>query len=478
MPTTRLTKLLFVLSLLATGIMLIASYDDARDERELSYYRKKQVLLEIASQLDNGLTGSFDQILIDANQSNIADKDKIQALNKVLQPKVDALSQKYPGYGLGYYSRDLNSNISVAPFAPSFLQPIKRTVVYDTGKFEFEYIEKAILWEEKPAISVRYPIYRDGNIIGHSFANSKIEDVEAVYMQELYTRFFRILIIWLASLAIIYYIGYTFRQCLIGLTRSIKEASRDVSSFKEIPELLPILETTLELRETIQRERDKVHRLDRFNLIGEMAAGVAHEIRNPLTVIKGYLQFIRLKVAGMDEQFVTILKELSRVEDIITDFLSLARNKKIENKAVNLNVIFNEIYPLLLAESLKKGVELKVRLSCNMADIYADEKEMKQLILNLARNGIESIEGHGIINISTTADHNLVTLSISDSGCGIPGESIKKIFDPFYTTKNEGTGLGLSVCQSIVERHGGNIEVISHIGKGTTFIITFPVLIS
>lgn len=99
MPTTRLTKLLFVLSLLATGIMLIASYDDARDERELSYYRKKQILLEIASQLDNGLTGSFDQILIDTNQSNIAHKDKIQALNKVLQPKVDALSQKYPGYG-------------------------------------------------------------------------------------------------------------------------------------------------------------------------------------------------------------------------------------------------------------------------------------------------------------------------------------------------------------------------------------------
>ncbi len=223
-----------------------------------------------------------------------------------------------------------------------------------------------------------------------------------------------------------------------------------------------------------EKLREDMAKLDRLNLVGEMAAGVAHEIRNPMTVIKGYLQFLSKKVPDcMREQFRVVLNELERIEHIITDFLSLARNKLIEYKKQDLNAIIKGIVPLISTDAMERGIELKLNLAENLPHLILNEKEIKQLLLNLARNGFEAMSQHGTLTIESSVAGDTVSLCVTDCGCGIRKENYEKIFDPFFTTKETGTGLGLSVSASIVRRHNGIIEVQSEESKGTRFIITF-----
>ncbi|XFO68651.1 Adaptive-response sensory-kinase SasA [Sporomusa silvacetica DSM 10669] len=224
-----------------------------------------------------------------------------------------------------------------------------------------------------------------------------------------------------------------------------------------------------------ERMKAEIAKLDRFNLVNEMAAGVAHEIRNPMTVIKGYLQYFSRKVpSDMIEQFTIVLNELERVEQLITNFLSLANNKAIERKSQNLNTIITQITPLILSDTNKRDIELAMVLDKGCPDLLLDDKEIKQLILNLVRNGLEAMSGHGILTIETSVRDDMVHLFVKDCGCGIDKEYLNKIYDPFFTTKANGTGLGLSVCAGIVRRHAGTIQVQSEAGQGTRFTIVFP----
>ena len=223
------------------------------------------------------------------------------------------------------------------------------------------------------------------------------------------------------------------------------------------------------------RQRDLAH-IDRFNLIGNMAAGLAHEIRNPMTVVKGYLQYFKQKIPiSLHDQLDLVLSELGRIETITTEFLAIAKSKPIEPEEQDLNLIIESIAPLLLTEVLQRAMTLEVKLDRDIPKLMLAEKEIKQLLLNIAINGLNAMKEHGILIIETKYQNGAVLLCIDDCGTGIPKELQKKIFDPFFTTRDEGTGLGLSVCASIVTRHNGTIDVHSEDGKGTRFIITFSV---
>ncbi len=223
-----------------------------------------------------------------------------------------------------------------------------------------------------------------------------------------------------------------------------------------------------------EKLKEQMTNLDRLNLVSEMAAGVAHEIRNPMTVIKGYLQFLGKSVPdSIREQFCIVLSEVGRIESIITDFLSLAGNKIVENKEQNLNAIIEGIIPLIMTDATERGIELKINLAEELPCLMLNAKEIKQLLLNLTRNGIEAMGQQGTLLIESFAAGDEISLCVEDSGCGIRKEDQEKIFDPFFTTKDDGTGLGLSVCAGIVRRNNGRIKVQSKQGKGTRFTINF-----
>lgn len=227
----------------------------------------------------------------------------------------------------------------------------------------------------------------------------------------------------------------------------------------------------------IQIEKQKMdsalNRLERLNLIGEMAASIGHEIRNPLTTVRGYLQFFQYKemYSQHREQFKTMIEELDRANVIITEFLSLAKNKVVEFEIGNLNDSINALLPLIRADAIHTGHEIEVDLG-HIPNIKLDRKEIRQLLLNLIRNGLEATPPGKKVMIKTNLIDGKVVLSIQDTGSGIPKEIMDKLGTPFVTTKDTGTGLGLPVCYRIIERHDASIEVDTG-AMGTIFYVKF-----
>lgn len=219
-------------------------------------------------------------------------------------------------------------------------------------------------------------------------------------------------------------------------------------------------------------------RMDRLNLVGEMAASIGHEVRNPMTTVRGYLQFFQRKdeFAKHGEQLSIMIEEIDRANSIITEFLALAKDKTLTMKKGNLNDCVKALHLLLQADAFHRGHNLRMELG-EIPDFDFDEKEIRQMILNLVRNGMEAMDSNGVVMIRTYVDSGQLKLVIEDSGSGIPNEVIPKLGTPFVTTKDDGTGLGLAVCYRVAERHGAKIEVSTG-PNGTTFTINFNPLIA
>lgn len=219
----------------------------------------------------------------------------------------------------------------------------------------------------------------------------------------------------------------------------------------------------------------EVARLDQLNLVGEMAAGIAHEIRNPMTTARGFLQLLKAKdeCAKFTDYFELIIEELDRANSIITEFLSMAKNKRIDLIQCNLKSIIQALAPLIQADAAI--YDKSVEITCEeVPDLLLDEKEIRQLILNLVINGLEAMENRGVLSIRIfTRDHEVI-LSVQDQGKGIDPEILEKLGTPFFTTKEKGTGLGLAICYSVAARHNANIDVKSG-PQGTTFWVRFKI---
>lgn len=213
-------------------------------------------------------------------------------------------------------------------------------------------------------------------------------------------------------------------------------------------------------------------RMDRLNLVGEMAASIGHEIRNPMTSIRGFLQMFSDKYIE-DKEFLNIMiGELDRANSIITEYLSLAKNKSVDLAPINLNKILNNLSPLIQANAAIQDKEILMEIE-DVPRLLLDEKEIRQLILNFVYNGLEAMAPGGILTIRTVNQEDNVTLFIEDQGKGIAPEILNKLGTPFFTTKDDGTGLGLAVCYGIATRHNARIDIETS-PKGTVFMVRFP----
>lgn len=263
--------------------------------------------------------------------------------------------------------------------------------------------------------------------------------------------------------------NYEARVRIKGMTRTVL-LSAAIIWWHNKPCVLLVINDITELKNYNQ----EISRLDRLNLVGEMAAGIAHEVRNPMTTVKGFLQLMRSD-PRYDEDFENMdlmIEELDRANGIITEFLSLARNKAVKLVRSDINTRLLKLYPLLQAEALKKDIKLDMDLHESQA-IMLDEADLRQLVLNLAINGMEAMPQGGTLTIRTYEDRYGVNLIVEDRGAGIPANLVEHLGKPFFTTKEKGTGLGLAVCCRVVERHNAYMEFDSS-PKGTMFTIIFP----
>ncbi|MED1015195.1 PAS domain-containing protein [Bacillus atrophaeus] len=214
---------------------------------------------------------------------------------------------------------------------------------------------------------------------------------------------------------------------------------------------------------------------EKLSIAGQLAAGIAHEIRNPLTAIKGFLQLMKPTMEGNEHYFDIVFSELSRIELILSELLMLAKPQQHAYKEhLNLKKLISEVTALLETQANLNGIFIKTAFQRESIFINGDQNQLKQVFINLIKNAVESMPDGGTVEIDTTEDEHSVHVTIKDEGEGIPEKVLKRIGEPFLTTKEKGTGLGLMVTFNIIENHQGTIQVDSKPEKGTAFKISFP----
>ncbi len=265
---------------------------------------------------------------------------------------------------------------------------------------------------------------------------------------------------------------------LVGAkTGGARFAKLEISFISSIlPQAGIALENALLFKEQRERFR-RMSRADRLATIGELAAGAAHEIRNPLTAIRSSLQYLEAKSA--DEASLKLisaaLQETARINEIVSALLSFSRPSETVQERYNLVETLEEGLDLVSFQARKQQVVLRREFPDEALTVRGDRSQLKQLFLNVFLNAIQAMPGGGELKVEALRkDGPKAVVAVTDTGDGIPEENLDRIFDPFYTTKKSGTGLGLSICYNIIKSHRGDIEVKSKTGQGTTILVSLP----
>ena len=229
----------------------------------------------------------------------------------------------------------------------------------------------------------------------------------------------------------------------------------------------------------IKRLEAEVERSRRLASLGGLAAGVAHEIRNPLSSIKGFATHFRerfVDVPGEREAAEVMIREVDRINRVITQLIELARPLKMNIVPVSLPVVIRHALALIENEAAKKGVAVQTDMPAGKWEISIDADRMTQVFLNLFLNALEAMEKGGELRVSLLGqEEKAIRITIADTGRGIPAADLPRVFDPYFTTRSAGTGLGLAICHKIVEAHQGEIFLESEEGKGTKVSLILPV---
>jgi PAS domain S-box-containing protein len=223
-----------------------------------------------------------------------------------------------------------------------------------------------------------------------------------------------------------------------------------------------------------KKSQEILQNAEKLSIAGQLAAGIAHEIRNPITAIKG---FIQLMEAGFDNKdYLNIMSsEIERIEEILSELLILAKPQAGKFEQVDINLLFSQIVPLLETQAILNNVEIIVETSPDAMYIHCDENQLKQVFINYIKNAIEAMPGGGKLEIKIDkTDQGQLTIRFKDDGVGMSEETLSKLGQPFYTTKENGTGLGFMISKKIIENHFGEIHIKSELHQGTIIDVSLP----
>jgi len=224
----------------------------------------------------------------------------------------------------------------------------------------------------------------------------------------------------------------------------------------------------------VKQLQEQIELKERLTALGEMSAGIAHELRNPMAVIAGYLNLLAKKQDGAGQAVIKdVLTEISGMNRIIGDLLTFARPTSLNRTAVNMRELIDACVATVLQA---KGVDTRITtvLELGEGNASVDEVLMRQALGNLIQNAVEAMPDGGTLTLKSQRDRDQVII-IQDTGTGIPREQQRKIFLPFFTTKDKGVGMGLALTHKIITAHGGRVEVESREGSGTTFTVILPI---
>ena len=253
----------------------------------------------------------------------------------------------------------------------------------------------------------------------------------------------------------------------------------------EIGRLITSFDSMVDRLDTAKQELERYHfqqmeRADRLASVGEMAAGIAHEIKNPLTGIASAITIIKDDFSSSDprtEIVNEVLEQVSRLDKTVNDLLFFGKPTQPEPTYIDINATLKKTLMFASRHRGSKDIEQRLDLQDDLPPVYVDPKQIQQVFLNLFLNSVQAMYQGGVLTIKSSLqekDCKWVEVSVADTGQGIPPQILEKIFTPFFTTKAQGTGLGLAICHKLVTQHGGTLSVASEDGKGTVFTVALP----
>lgn len=225
-----------------------------------------------------------------------------------------------------------------------------------------------------------------------------------------------------------------------------------------------------------KKTEELIHNSDKLKAVGQLAAGIAHEIRNPLTSLKGFLQLTQSDVDQKQEYYKIMKEELNRIEIILSELLLLAKPQAAVYEQKDVRILLLNVITLLDTQAIMSNVQIQSKFHSDGLFINCDPNQMKQVFINLIKNAIEAMTEGGEVIVEASRQNDTITIEVVDQGAGIPEEKLGMLGQPFFSTKEKGTGLGLMVSYSIIENHQGKVSVHSRVGEGTTFTVTLPAL--
>jgi len=215
-------------------------------------------------------------------------------------------------------------------------------------------------------------------------------------------------------------------------------------------------------------------RSEKMSIAGQLAAGIAHEIRNPLTSLKGFLQLLNAGVDAKEAYYKIMIDEINKIETITSELLFISKPMTNYKKSESIQSMIQDVFALLNSQARLRNIKLDWK-SHHDYYIYCDRSQFKQVLINLVKNAIEAVNAKGTITIMVRRSNHHLVVDVIDEGPGIPKDIIHKLSEPFFTTKQSGTGLGLMITKQILEQHEGSIEILQNKEKGSTFRIRIPV---
>ena len=214
---------------------------------------------------------------------------------------------------------------------------------------------------------------------------------------------------------------------------------------------------------------------EKLALVGQLAAGIAHEIRNPLTSIKGFIQLFKSKYRSEEEHFNLVLSELDRINLIVSEFLVLAKPTAVVFKEKEIEILLKDVVTLINTQAIMNNIQIFVEFESDLPLVVCEENQLKQVFINILKNSIEAMPNGGIIEVrGKVKEKDKVSICFIDQGSGIPEDRIPTLGEPFYTTKEKGTGLGLMTSYKIIERHHGELKISSKVNEGTIVEVILP----
>jgi signal transduction histidine kinase len=235
----------------------------------------------------------------------------------------------------------------------------------------------------------------------------------------------------------------------------------------------------------LNRTKNELVRSEKLIALGRLSAGVAHEVRNPLNAMKGAIVYLRRQRANdalVSEYTQLVSEEIDRLSQFVSEFLCFARQSVPKPEPTDINRLIDATQNLFEKEALERGIRLHNQLATDLPDSAVDPHQMEQVLVNLLRNAMDALPDGGDITFSSrllkaqgnSSDSPWMRVAVEDNGIGIPADHLKNIFDPFFSTKDTGTGLGLPISLGIVQNHGGHIRITSQEGGGTSVIVEWP----